>query len=169
MTRSAFWLLLCSVFACGGAQHVPDGRPTAADPRMPPSGTVVRVRERLGDSPQACGEAVEGIDSEGCRAQPVLECIHAAFEANRPAQGTHMYATAEGDPVRVDYFVIVSSGHPTLVVVTDRTADPVGDKAVEEQECLDARWSEHSTPPACQALVPGRCTLRSRTPRGKKP
>ena len=162
--RSAFPWLLVGLWACGGGPPPKTG-PTAADPRMPPSDTVARVRQRLGDSAQSCGEAIQGIDHDGCRAQPVLDCVHAAFQAHRPAQGTFMYATAEGDPVRVDYFVVLSGGHARLVVVSDRSADPVGDKGVDEHECSEVRWGEHAERPGCQTLLPERCSLRSRAPR----
>lgn len=167
MHRARLPWVLSLVAACGGGPPAKTG-PTAADPRMAPSDTVARVRQRLGSAAQNCGEAVQGSEDQGCRAQPVLECVHAAFQAARPAHGTFMYATAEGDPVRLDYFVVLSGGRPKLALVSDRTADPVGDKSIDEHECAEVRWGEHAERAGCQTLVPDRCALRSRTPRGAR-
>jgi hypothetical protein len=141
-------------------------RPSARDPRLPPSQTAQRVLKSLGAAPQNCGEAVQGLDDRSCRMQPVFECLLQAFEVCRPAYGTHMYSTAEGDPIRVDYYVKPSAGPCRFVVVDDKTADPVGRKEVQELECSKIEWKPDVVNTACQTLQPLGCQMLSAVPRG---
>ncbi len=170
---SALALTLCSALlsACGGGSSNIDPprdpmRPSARAPRLPPSATADRVKKSLGPAPQHCGEAVQGLGDRTCRMQPVFECLLRAYEVCRPSYGTHMYSTAEGDPVRVDYYVRPTAGPCMFVIVDDKTADPVGRKAVQELECQKVEWKPDAANPDCQTLQPLGCRLLSETPRG---
>lgn len=156
---------------CGGSSPNVDPprdpmRPSAHEPRLPPSATAQRVLKSLGPAPQSCGEAVQGLDDRSCRMQPVFECLLSAFEVCRPAYGTHMYSTAEGDPIRVDYYVKPGDGRCAFVVVDDKTADPVGRKEVQELECRKIEWKPDPAIDDCQTLQPLECRTLSSTPRG---
>jgi hypothetical protein len=172
MRRFVVTPLSAAAVACGGTSSPnldpprDPMRPSSREPRMPPSAVAQRVLKSLGDAPQNCGEAVQGLDDRSCRMQPVHECLLRAFEVCRPAYGTHMYATAEGDPIRVDYYVRPSSGPCAFLVVDDKTADPVGRKEVQELECKKIEWKPDVANPDCQTLQPLECTTLSTTPRG---
>jgi hypothetical protein len=155
-------LALWVIVACGGGSRSGDpprepGRRSPHDPRLPPSATAERVKKSLGRAPQSCGEAVQGIDDRSCRMLSVFECLLSAYEVCRPAYGTHMYATAEGDPIRIDYYVRPANGPCAFMVVEDRSADPVGSKGVQELSCTKIEWKSDPANPSCQALSPLDC------------
>jgi hypothetical protein len=169
MHRSAPILLAALATGCGSSSPSTDpardpARPSARDPRLPPSATTQRMLASLGHAPQNCGESVQGLGDRSCRMQPVFECLLQAFEVCRPAYGTHMYATAEGDPIRVDY-AVKAGGPCAFVVVDDKTADPVGRKEVQELECKKVEWKPDPANTACQTLLPLGCRMVSVTPR----
>ena len=139
------WLL-----GCGG--------PPPRTPSKAASSAVERWQKRLGTVTE-CGEAVRPRGDESCSLQPVHECLHDALQACRPAHGTHLYSTAEGDPVRVDYFVAPENGACVFVVVEDKSADPVGNKGVIEQACRTTSWRPQPDAPGCQALAPVDCRV----------
>ncbi len=165
-------VIAVSAVACGGSSSPnldpprDPLRPSSREPRMPPSAVAARVQKSLGDAPQNCGEAVQGRDDRSCRVQPVFECLLQAYEVCRPAYGTHMYSTAEGDPIRVDYYVRPSGGPCSFLVVDDKTADPVGRKEVQEIECKKIEWKPDPALDNCQVLQPLECRTLSTTPRG---
>jgi hypothetical protein len=169
MHRSALFLLATLASGCGGSSRGTDPprdpmRPSAREPRLPPSRTAQRVLASLGHAPQSCGEHVQPLGDRSCRMQPVLECLLQAYEVCRPAYGTHMYATAEGDPIRVD-FAVKSGGGCAFIVVEDKTADPVGRKEVQEFECKKVEWKPDPANTACQTLLPLQCRMLSAAPR----
>jgi hypothetical protein len=171
MTRSGLALLAALAAGCGGSSPNTDPprdpmRPSARDPRLPPSATTQRVIANLGAAPQSCGEAVQGLGDRSCRMQPVFECLLRAYEVCRPAYGTHMYATAEGDPIRVDY-AVKPGGACAFIVIDDRTADPVGRKEVQELECKKIEWKPDPANTACQTLLPLECRMLSAAPRAQ--
>jgi hypothetical protein len=162
-------LLLSFICAsCGGGAKSGDpprhpGRPPPDNPRLPENPTAERARKSLGHGPENCGEAVLPLGDTSCRMQPVFECLLRAYQTCRPAYGTHMFVTSEGDPIRIDYFVKPSAGPCALVVVEDRSADPVGNKGIEERSCSRSEWQPDPANSACQSLAPLECRTLSRS------
>lgn len=149
-------LAVVGFVACGG--------PPPKTPEKAASSAVARWQKRLGTVTE-CGQAVRPRGDESCSLQPIHECLHDALEACRPAHGTHLYSTSEGDPVRVDYFVAPEKGACLFVVVEDKSADPVGNKGVVEQECRTTSWRPQPDAPGCQALAPVDCRVVGTSPR----
>jgi hypothetical protein len=148
------WVLLAAgvCVACGSGPPPPSATPS---PR------VTELRRTAGTTIQDCGEGVEARDDHKCRIQPVLECVEAALRSCRPAQGTHLYSTGEGDPVRVDYFVVQKAGGGCeFVVVEDRSRDPLGPGKPTELVCGDAGWQPHPRIRGCDVLAPSACAAR---------
>lgn len=154
----------CSSIVCGFALAAVLGSAAAACASSPPprtlspSSSVERLRRESGPTLQDCGEAQEGRDEEKCKIQPVLACVHAALKSCRAAQGTHQFLAGEGDPVRIDYFVVERPGGACdFVVVEDRTADPLAPRAPSEMSCSGASWKPHPSIPSCEVLEPMGC------------
>ena len=123
-----------------------------------PGVAAQRLSRSAGPTVQDCGEASESIGETGCRIQPVGECVMAAFKACRGARGVHMYFAGEGDPVRVDWFVVEKSGGGCeFAMVEDRSNDPLGPKAPEERHCDSVTWGKHPGIEGCQVLKPTGC------------
>jgi len=125
---------------------------------LSPSDSVERLRREAGPTLQDCGEASEGRDEEKCKIQPVLACVHAALKNCRAAQGTHQFLAGEGDPVRIDYFVVEHPGGACdFVVVEDRSADPLASRRPSEMTCSGVSWKPHPAIPSCEVLEPKGC------------
>jgi hypothetical protein len=123
-----------------------------------PGTAAQRLSRTAGPTVQDCGEASESIGETGCRIQPVGECVMTAFKSCRGAHGVHMYFAGEGDPVRVDWFVVEKArGSCEFVIVEDRSNDPLGPKAPEERHCESVSWGAHPGIAGCQVLKPAGC------------
>ena len=139
---------LC-VASCGGAERRPN---------VPPSSRVKELRRAAGATAQDCGEAVESRTDTACRVHPVGECLAAALKDCRPAYGMRSYFTAEGDGVRVDWLV-ASDGHGgcQVVLVEDRSADPLAAKRPSVQICSGVVWKQHESISSCELPVADGC------------
>jgi len=132
-----------SAAACGGAER---------RPAVPPGSTVKELRRSAGPAAQDCGEATESKTDTECRVHPVGECIQAALAQCRPAYGMRSYFTAEGDAVREDWLVLSDGqGGCELVLVQDRSADPLAPKKPSIQVCEGIEWKAHEHIPSCEA------------------
>jgi hypothetical protein len=132
----------------------------SASPRasVGPGTAVQRLSRSAGPTVRDCGEASESIGETGCRIQPVGECVMTAFKACRGAHGVHMYFAGEGDPVRVDWFVVEKGqGGCEFVAVEDRSNDPLGPQAPEERHCESVAWKQHPGIAGCNVLQPTGC------------
>jgi hypothetical protein len=136
--------------SCGGGAE--------RHPNVPPSSKVKELRHAVGESARDCGEALESRKETTCGARPVGECLAAALKACRPAYGTRSFFTAEGDAVRVDWLV-ASDGHDGchLVLVEDRSADPLASKRPSVQVCHTVAWKPHESIRGCEVPVPDGC------------
>ncbi len=137
-----------ALVACGGSQ------PPA---ELPISSTAQRVQDSAGTTVEDCGEFDEPRGDSTCRLKRIEECVMNALEACRPAHGTHVSFTGEGDPVRVDYFALTENGACKLVTVTDRSRDPIGHKPVVEEECRRHEWKPDGMREGCELLSLSEC------------
>jgi hypothetical protein len=135
--------------ACGGEPRRPN---------VPPSRLVADMKRSAGPGIQDCGEAHESREEEQCRIKPVGDCLDAALKACRPAFGLRTYFASEGDPVRADLLVL-SDGHGgcDLVVVEDRSADPLAAKKPQVSRCQVIAWKPHTAIEHCEDPVPDDC------------
>jgi hypothetical protein len=139
----------CAAVSCGGAERVP---------AVPPSSTVNELRESAGDAVQDCGQAIETKSDTTCKVHPVGECIQAALRDCRAAYGLREYFTAEGDPVRDDWFVLSDGqGGCELVLVEDRSADPLAARKPSLQVCDGIEWKPHDAIASCEMPVLHAC------------
>ena len=153
-------LAFASGVACGSDRGPhPDAphKPTAHDPRVPPSTLSASVRRSLGQSPRDCGEVVAGLDNRECDVRRIFDCLKSAYDRCAPAHGVHMYTGAEGDPIRIDYFVKPEGGGCSFTVVEDLSHDPVGKKGIKQTACSEVRWKAHHSLENCEVLVPSDC------------
>jgi hypothetical protein len=142
-------LALFAAAACGS---------TPPRARVGPGLAAQRLERSAGPTVQDCGEASESVGETGCRIQPVGECVLAAFKACRGAHGVHMFFAGDGDPVRVDWFVVERAGGTCeFVTVEDRTNDPLGPQAPVERHCESVGWTRHPGIEGCQVLAPTNC------------
>jgi hypothetical protein len=141
----------------------------ASDPpraRVGPGTAAQRLSRSAGPTVQDCGEASESIGETGCRIQPVGECVMTAFKSCRGAHGVHMYFAGEGDPVRVDWFVVEKGGRGggcEFVMIEDRSNDPLGPQAPEERHCESVTWGKHPGIAGCDVLQPTGCKTTAPT------
>lgn len=149
MTRAMWkWSAALVLVACGGSQ------PPA---KLPMNSTAERVNDSAGTTVEDCGEFDEPRDDNTCRLKRIEECVVNALDACRPAHGTHVYYTAEGDPVRVDFFSLPENGACKLVTVTDRSHDPVGKFGVNEEVCEHHEWKSEGGRDSCELLSLSGC------------
>jgi len=141
----------CAVLASGcGAE--------ARRPVVAPSQVVEELRRSAGPGMQDCGEAQESREEAQCRVKSVGECIQAALSACRRAYGLRTYFAAEGDAIRVDWLVLGDGkGGCDLVVVEDRSADPLASKKPTVTRCKGFVWKAHESIEACEAPTPDAC------------
>lgn len=116
------------------------------------------MQDRLGGTFQDCGEFDEPLHDQSCRLRPVEECMISALDACRAAHGVHVFRTEEGDPVRVDYFAYVDQGACRLMLVEDRSADPIGKTGVTEKVCRSHSWQPQPDRQSCQLLSFSECS-----------
>lgn len=143
--------LACAALApgCGGEER----RPAVA-----PGPVVEDLRRSAGPGLQDCGEAQESREESQCRVKSVGECVEAALRACRPAHGLRTYFAAEGDAIRVDWLVLSDGqGGCDLVVVEDRSADPLASKTPSVSRCKKFVWKAHTNIDDCEAPYPDDC------------
>jgi len=143
--------LACVVLASGcGAE--------ARRPAVAPSQVVEELRRSAGVGVQDCGEALESREEEQCRVKSVGECIQSALKACRPAHGLRTYFASEGDAIRVDWLVLSDGkGGCDLVMVEDRSADPLASRKPTVARCEGLVWKAHERIEACEAPTPDAC------------
>lgn len=121
-------------------------------PKVAMSDQARHMQDRIGSTFEDCGEFDEPRDDQSCRLHPIQVCLISALDACRSAHGAHTFWTAEGDPVRVDYFVYVDQGACRLMTVEDRSADPIGKTGVTEQVCTKHTWQPQPDQASCELL-----------------
>lgn len=127
-------------------------------PQVPPSGLVADMKRSAGPGIQDCGEALESREEDQCRVKSVGECLEAALKACRPAFGLRTYFASEGDAIRVDMLVLSDGqGGCDLVVIEDRSADPLAAKKPEVTRCESIAWKAHVAIDDCEDPVPEAC------------
>jgi hypothetical protein len=145
------------VFAAGTALLAGCGG-EARRPAVAPSTTVEELRRSAGVGLLDCGQAMESREEEQCRVKSVGECIQAALKDCRPAQGLRTYFASEGDAIRVDWLVLSDGkGGCDLVVVEDRSADPLASKKPSVSRCKGFVWKAHESIDGCEAPRPDDC------------
>jgi hypothetical protein len=141
-----------------------------SEPRRPavaPSPVVEDLRRSAGVGLQDCGEARESREEDQCRVKSVGECVQAALKACRPAHGLRTYFASEGDAIRVDWLVLSDGqGGCDLVVVEDRSADPLAAKKPQVSRCKGFVWKAHEAIEGCEAPSPDAC--RAEAPAGDR-
>jgi len=121
------------------------------------------MKRSAGPGVQDCGEAPESREEDQCRIKPVGECLAAALKACRPAVGVRSYFASEGDPIRVDMLVLSDGrGGCDLMVVEDRSADPLAGKKPEVSRCDSIGWKPHPYIEDCEDVVPEGCNKEAR-------
>ena|SRR5260221_9881220 len=143
--------------SCGGSAE-------RRSPNVPAGTRVQELRRTAGDSAQDCGDAVESKGDTTCRVHPIGECLSAALKGCRPAYGMRSYFTPESDGVRIDWLVLQDRhGGCNLVVVEDRSADPLAPKTPTVKTCTSISWKAHESVPGCEAPIPDGCSAAKST------
>ncbi len=127
-------------------------------PKVGMSDQARHMQDRIGSAFQDCGEFDEPRDDQSCRLRRIEECVISALDACRAAHGAHTFWTAEGDPVRVDYFVYTDQGACRLMLVEDRSADPIGKTGVSEKVCAKHSWQPQTDKESCELLSLSECS-----------
>jgi hypothetical protein len=127
-------------------------------PRVAMGNAARHMQDRIGATFQDCGEFDEPRRDQSCRLRRVEECMISALDACRPAHGAHVFWTEEGDPVRVDYFSYTDRGACRLMLVEDRSADPIGKTGVSEKVCAAHSWQPQPGRDSCELLSVSNCS-----------
>jgi len=143
-------IAMCLVFVACASEGPP--------PKVGMSPQARQMQDRLGGTFQDCGQFDEPRHDQSCRLRRVEECVISALQACRPAHGTHQFWTEEGDPVRVDYFTYTDQGACQLMLVEDRSADPIGKTGVTRKVCRSHTWQAQPGKPSCELLSFSDCS-----------